>query len=169
MSRKLEVNLREEMKELIEETAYEVLVQRCSKKIRCSCYSEKYNEPDSKCPKCTGLGWVFKFEKHKAFKQKVSAGQGSAIVFTEIGMLTNNYSTFFFEHNSSVEARDYIWEVAWKEGKPIKLVNLYIVESTTPQRGEDGTIQFKSVLAKKEVLDKDFRGMYIGKAWRDIK
>lgn len=166
MSRYLDIDLRREMAELAKENAYEVLIQKTSRKIRCSCFNEKYNEPDTKCPKCIGTGWLFKFEKQKAFKQ--SASPSGQIVYTDIGTMLSGYNTFFFEHNVSIDEGDYIWEVTWKEDKPIKLVNLYKVQSVDRKRGPSGSIQYKLIYAQKEVLDKEFKNMYIGKAWRDI-
>lgn len=169
MARSLNIDLRDEMNELAKESAYEILIQKTSRKIRCSCFNEKYSEPDSKCPKCIGTGWLFKFEKQKAFKQSASAGTSGTIAFTEMGVITSNYSTFFFQHDTVIDEGDYIWEVAWKENKPIKLINLYKAQSVDKKRGESGSVQYKVVLAKKESLDKDFKNMYIGKAWRDLK
>lgn len=169
LKRNLNINLRDELAELSKESAYEVLVQKTSRKIRCSCFNEKYSEPDPKCPKCIGTGWLFKFERQKAFKQSASAGVSGNVLIAEIGMVASGYSTFFFQHDAQIDEKDYIWEVAWKENKPIKLMNLYKAEGVEKKRGETGSIQYKVVMAKKESLDKDFKGMYIGKAWRDLK
>ena len=36
------------------------------------------------------------------------------------------------------------------------------------QRGWNGQIEYRYCIAKIEPFDKDFKNMYIGKAWRDI-
>lgn len=163
-----DIDIRAELTELMRANSYEVLVQRTSRKIRCKCFNEKYQESDSKCPMCLGLGWLFKFEKVKTFKQDIRAAIGNAIISTDIGRLTNENQTFFFEHNCEMNEGDYIWEVAWKNGMPISLVNLFKIEAILDKRGDNGRVEFKVVIAKKESIDKDFKNMYIGKAWKDV-
>lgn len=163
-----DINLRDEMSELIDGSQYEVLVQRTSQKIRCSCFNEKYGEPDAKCSKCIGTGWLFKFERHKTFKQDIIANNDGDILVTPLGQLVQGYVKFFFTHDVLISQNDYIWEVAWKNNKPIKLVALYQIKSHSDQRGSSGTIEYKYAIAEKEAFDKDFKNMYIGKAWRDI-
>lgn len=162
------VNLRNEMQKMIDETDYEVLIQRTSQKIRCDCFDEKYNEADGKCPKCIGTGWLFKFERHKAIRQDIISDSDGDIITTSMGQLVTGYTKLFFLHDTPVVMNDYIWEVAWKNNKPIKLLNLYHVKEVSEQRGWAGNIEFKVVIGKDENVDKDFKNMYIGKAWRDL-
>lgn len=169
MIHNLDLNLRTEMKELIDKTEYYVMLQRTSKKIRCSCFNNKYQEPGARCPKCLGTGRLFKFEKLKVFKQDYPGSPETAITKHPIGELSFGYKTFYFEHDTFPQQNDYIWEVAWDKNKPIKLNTLYRIQSTTELRGESGRIEFKQCVAQKEVLDKDFKNMYIGKAWKDVK
>lgn len=161
------IDLRKEMKKLLDNTKYKVLLQRTSKKIHCSCYNDKYHEGKAHCNKCLGTGYLFKFEKQKTFKQDYASSPDSAILFTEIGQFSYNTRTFYFSHDSNPQAKDYIWEVSWKGEKPIELKNLYRIKSVGEQRGVNGRIEFYVVVAELEVLDKDFRNNYIGKAWRD--
>lgn len=163
------VDLRAEMINLTNETAYEVLLQRCSHKIRCSCYNNKYHEADARCPKCLGTGWLFQFEKLSCFKQDLTANGDGNILFTSVGKAITGYSKFFFKWDDSVTQKDYIWEVAFKNGKPVRLINLYQIEEVSEQRGIDGRVEYKICIAKNEPFDKDFKNMYIGKAWREIK
>ena len=166
---KEDIDLRAELKTLMKHNMYEVLVQRCSKKVRCKCFNNVHNEPTSKCPICLGTGWVFKFEKVKAFNQDIRASIGNAIITTDIARLYNENKTFFFEHTTKLNLGDYIWEVTWKNDKPISLVSLYKIQAIDCKRGLDGHIEFKSVMAKKESIDVDFKNMYIGKAWRELE
>ena len=163
-----DINLREELKDLMRENSYEVLIQRTSKKVRCKCFNEKYNEPDSKCPICLGTGWLFKFDKCKAFNQDIRAAVGNALINTDIGVRINENKTFVVEHDVDMSVGDYIWEVTWREGKPISLLSLFKIEAISENRGSSGRIEFKTIIAKKETIDKDFKNMYIGKAWRDV-
>lgn len=162
------LDLREEMVDLISETQFEVLIQRTSEKIRCTCYNEQYKEADSKCPKCIGTGWVFKFEKHKCFKQDIISNSDGDILVTPAGKLVNGFVKFFFPFNVPLSRNDYIWEVAFKNNKPIRLNTLYKIEDMSEQRGIKGSIEYKMAIAKIEPFNKDFKNMYIGKAWRDL-
>lgn len=164
----IEIDLRKELTELMSENMYEVLLQRTSKKIRCKCYNEKYREADSKCPVCLGSGWLFKFEKCKAFNQDIRASVGNAIITTDLGKLSNENKTFFFEHNVPMSVGDYIWEVAWENDMPVSLINLFKINAIDEKRGASGRIEYKSIIAKKESIDSDFKNMYIGKAWKDV-
>lgn len=166
-----DIDLRKEMNQLLSETKYSVLIQKTSKKIRCSCYSHKYQESKAKCPKCTGTGWLFKFEKVKAFKQdftpSVSTADNGELI-TDLGDLSFNDKVFYLPFDSHPQTGDYIWEVTWKNGKPVSLQNLYRIKSASEQRGEKGKIEYYVAACKKEVMNKDFKNHYIGKAWRDI-
>lgn len=156
------------MEELLSANRYEVLLQRTSRKIRCSCFNEKYQEADSKCNKCLGNGWIFKFEKHKAFKQDYTGSPDTAILFTDAGQIEHGYKMFYFKHDTPISVKDYVWEVHWKKSKPSKLINLYRVRDISYLRGDNGRIEFAVALVKKESLDTDFKGMHIGKAWKDL-
>lgn len=165
---KLDIDLREEVSAMISETKYEVLLQRTSKRIRCTCYNETYKEAHGKCPKCLGAGWLFKFEKHKVLKQDAIMSNDNGLIVTNLGFIDHGYATFYFSHEVPISKGDYLWEVSWKKGKPIKLNTLYKIKEASEQRGETGKIEFKVGIAAKEVIDKDFRNMHIGKAWREI-
>ena len=161
------IDLRKEMKKMLDNTKYKIMLQKTSKKIHCKCYNEKYHEAKNKCNICLGTGWVFKFEKHKAFKQDCTNSADSAILFTGAGQFSYNSKIFYFSHDVHPQAKDYIWEVTWKGEKPKSLQNLYRIQSIGEQRGENGRIEYYVALAELEVLDKDFRNFYVGKAWRD--
>lgn len=163
-----DLDLREEMLELLKNTKYEILLQKTSRKVRCDCYNEKYQEANSKCHKCLGTGWLFRFEKHKTFKQDYTSSPDSAILFTEVGQLSHNYRVFYFAHDIYPQSLDYIWEVTWNKNRPAGLKTLYKIKEVAEQRGLDGKIEYFVALAKKETLDKEFKNHYIGKAWRDI-
>lgn len=162
-----DVDLREEMCDLIKQTRYNVLLQRTSKKIRCRCFNHKYTEADSKCPICLGTGWLFKFEKLRSFKQDVDTTAEGAILFTQVGELHHSYKVFYFEHDTHPKVKDYIWEVQWAGNKPTKLNELFKIKEVSDQRGENGKIEYYTILAQREAIDKDFKNMHIGKAWRD--
>lgn len=163
-----DIDLRKELADMIKETKYEVLVQRTSKKINCDCYNKKYKESESKCPKCIGTGYLFRFERRKCFKQDALSASSSQIAFSDIGILSNGYHAMFFEYNTPLNENDYVWEVGWMKQRPIKLMNLYKITSIREYRSETGSVAFKVAIVKKEVIDKDFKNMYIGKAWRDL-
>lgn len=158
------IDMRKEVDKLLEDTKYTVLIQRTNRKIHCSCYNRKYHEGHAHCNKCLGTGYLFKFEKHKTFKQ----GSSGSILFTEIGQFTQNTRLFYFAHDVHPQVKDYIWEVTWKGSKPIKLQSLYRITSVSDKRGINGRIEYFTVSTELEALDKDFRNNYIGKAWRDI-
>lgn len=165
-----DINLREEMRKFINSTRYQVLLQRVSQKIRCSCYKDQFGESGgSKCPKCLGTGYLCRFTKHKAYKQDTMRFT-QHVVFTHVGELINGPKTFFFEHDVHPKQGDYIWEVTWspKTQKPIQLLNLYRILEVSDERGELGRIEYFAVWAELENINKDFKNMYIGKAWKDI-
>lgn len=163
----MDIDLRKEMSELMEDNYYWVLVQRVSHKVRCKCYNEKFLEGTSKCPICLGTGYIFKFDKVKTFNQSISIMLEKLNYNTNIGSVLNNAKTFFFEETVKLNVGDYIWEVAWERDTPVKLNHLYLINSYQEKRGFSGRIEFNVATTKLEVIDKDFKNMYIGKAWKE--
>jgi len=165
-----DINLREEMRKLINSTEYQVLLQRVSQKVRCACYKDQFTESsNNKCPKCLGTGYLCRFTKHKAYKQDTMRFT-QHVTFTHIGELINGPKTFFFEHDVHPMPGDYIWEVSWnpKTRKPVKLLNLFRILEVADERGILGRIEYFTVWAERENINKDFKNMHIGKAWKDI-
>lgn len=166
-----DIDLRKEVNKLLSETKYSILIQKTSKKIRCKCYSHKYQESKSKCPICTGTGWLFKFDKIKAFKQDFTPSVSTAdngMLVTDIGDAAFSDKVFYLPHDSHPQVGDYIWEVTWRNNKPIAIQNLYKIKAANEQRGDKGKIEYYVAACKKEIMNKDFKNHYIGKAWRDV-
>ena len=164
------INLRQEMRKFINSTQYQVLLQRVSKRIRCSCFREQFTESgNDKCPKCLGIGYLFKFTKHKSYKQDTMRFTDH-VVFPPIGNISTTNKTFFFEHDVHPKKNDYIWEVTWapKTNRPIELLNLFHITEVADMRAELGRIEYYAVWAELENIDKDFKNMHIGKAWKDL-
>ena len=164
------INLREEMRKFMNSTEYTVLLQRISQKVKCSCYKDQFTESgDFRCPKCLGTGFLFRFTKHKAYKQDTRRFMDH-VTFPPIGNTSVTPKTFFFEHDVHPRKNDYIWEVTWAPvtRKPVQLINLFKITEAADMRSELGRVEYYAVWAELENIDKDFKNMYIGKAWRDI-
>ena len=164
------INLRAEMRKFMNSTEYWVLLQRVSQKVKCSCYRDQFTEGgDHKCPKCLGTGYLFRFTKHKTYKQDTRRFMDH-VIYPPVGEMTNGPKTFFFEHDVHPNKDDYIWEVTWTPvtQKPIQLISLFRITEVADMRGELGRIEYFAVWAELENIDRDFKNMYIGKAWRDL-
>jgi hypothetical protein len=165
------INLREEIRKFMNTTEYQVLLQRVSQKVNCSCWKPAFTEGgDSRCSKCLGRGRLFRFTKHKSYKQDTSRF-AEHIGFPPFGEMSDSPKTFFFEHDVHPKRNDYIWEVTFapRTGKPVQLLNLYKITEVADMRSIHGRIEYYAVWAVLENIDKDFKNMYIGKAWRDLE
>lgn len=163
------IDLRQEMQYFLNTTEYRVLLQRLSHVLKCDCYKEEFTEAQAKCPKCLGSGKLFKFTKEIAYKQNLNIMD--SMLFTGVGNISDTVQTFFFRYDVHPQKGDYIWEVTWnhENGKPIKLVNLFYIIEVADMRGEFGRIEYYACLGRQENIDMDFKNMYIGKAWRDMR
>lgn len=159
------ISLRKEIHDIIESTGHYVLLQRTSRKIRCRCWNEKYQEADSACPICLGSGWVSKIERHKIRRQNASQilALPDLIKQVNIGSLATDAMVFFFKHDTAPKKGDIIMEVGWDGNKPTHLIQSFQISSATDMREHHGRIEFFQVVTKEKRIETPIRAFTVRK------
>ena len=174
---KNEVDLREEMKIILEGNGYWprrghwVVLRRMDRRQRCTCWNEKgkgdeqyskdnskYNEPRLRCPVCHGEGWVYEEELHLARRRLVSPEIGLAAQeqLSDIGWFNINYICYYFQYYVNPTKGDKIIEIDLDDiGNPIRPYNqkeMYRIAVAEPFRDQSGRIEFWRCSSKLEVV-----------------
>lgn len=157
------IDLRAEFDEFVNDYGYDVLLHRSNKKIRCRCWNEKHQEADSRCPICTGVGWIGRIERHKLTKQSATQiiSRPNLNQLTPIGRQWIDAQTLYMRHDSHPQVGDYIYEVGWNQNRPSHLVTAYRINDVTVMRGDNGRVEYTMVSVKSENLDKKFRNIVV--------
>lgn len=176
----LDIDLRKEFHDIIEETGHYVLLQRTSRKLRCICWDEKMKESSierymeymklvktehKECPRCLGAGWLSRIERLKTRRQLASdiISLTSRMQTLDIGQQTFDNKLFFFEHNVHPKEGDYIFEVGWNGIKPTHLINSYQIQMATDMREHQGRIEFWQVVTKEDNINTGIQGFGVKK------
>lgn len=162
------MDLRKEFHDMIEGYGHHVLVHHTSRKIRCSCWNEKYQEPRSSCPYCFGRGWVGRMQRHKVRRETAAniISLPVRIISTAMGQVATDTMTFFMRHDSGVKVGDMIYEVGWDKSKPTHVMSAYEVNYVDDLRGDKGRVEFLQVAVKERnssLKMKDVRVRRVGK------
>lgn len=172
------MDLREELNELIQESGHYVLLQRASRRIRCVCWDEKYQESSVEkyhretrqlkiifktCPRCLGKGWISRIERHKIRRDNASQviALPQLIKQNPYGQLGSDAKVFYMEHDTHPKKGDYIYEVGWDGQKPTHLIQAYQINSAEDLRGDNGRIEFYSVVTEEMNISTQIRQFVI--------
>lgn len=151
------MDLRKEFHDIMEEYGHYVLVYHASRKIRCRCWKEKFQESRSNCPYCMGTGWVGRIKRHKIRHDQASniISLPNRILKGSIGRISTDTRTFYMYHDANVKEGDLIYEVGWIKNKPTHVIRCFEVNYVDTLRGQGGRIEFLqvSVKEKKNTLD----------------
>lgn len=137
----------------------DILIQRKSKKIKCSCFDEVYQTGDSNCRICLGEGILYKIQKEKAILQKGSDNSNSDIKKTELGNVNISSFNLYLKENIKPSTGDKIFIASWNYKNPTHLKRVLEIKKVDPIINNEG----KNLLFKIVALNspKDFK---IGKA-----
>lgn len=164
------INLRKEIHKILDEYGHYVLLQRTSRKIRCICWDEKYQESSIElyikrtkyngeelkgCPRCLGKGWVSRIERHKVRRENASQiiNLPNLKKQMNIGQISSDARVFWFMHNVQPKRGDMIYEVGWDRHKPTHLIQSYEISYPEDVRGDNGRIEFWEAVAKEKNVD----------------
>jgi hypothetical protein len=157
------IDFRKEFDEMMGDFGHAVLLHRSGRKIRCRCWSEKYQEADSDCMLCGATGWVSRVERHDVRRDPAVqiVSQPNLNKQTKIGKMWVDAQNFWMKHNVHPQVGDYIYEVGWKGSKPTHLVQAYVINDVRSLRGDHGRIEYWSVSCKGEIMNKSFKNMLV--------
>jgi hypothetical protein len=160
----INIDLRKEFDDLMDEYGYPILLHRTGRKIRCRCWNEKYQEAKTKCPICVGTGWVSRIERHtlrdtSAVQTIARTGLGEQ---TGLGKMWVDAKTFYMRHNSNPKVGDYLYEVGWTSSqKPSHLSHVYRINDIIANRGDNGRIEYWTVSAKSETVNMEWQNIVV--------
>lgn len=157
--------LKDDFLDILEQYGHNVLVVRQSKKLKCSCWTEKYQEADKECPVCFGLGTVPVIEKHTVRSQTMTIPQTLPRAVSDLSLGSMEYSgnAYYMRPDIPISVGDLIVEVDWSAtGKPIYTGDtLSEVNYVDPKRFEHGETIFKKVYVSGTSVDRKIRGIRI--------
>ena len=142
------IDLRKETELILGDFGHPILLQRSSRKIRCSCWNELYQEADSKCVLCNGIGWLVRIEKHLARRQDASVAvtRPNRVQDTLVGDVMTGANMFFVQHHVHPAVQDIIYEIGWDaKNNPINIISVHEINSVEPERGQRGRIEYYRV------------------------
>lgn len=174
------MDLREAFDQILAESGFFILLQRASRKIRCICWNQKYQEsspilymertkyrgtPLTMCPRCMGRGWISRIERHKVYRQNASQiiSLPTNIRSLPVGQLSSDASVYWMRHNTHPKQGDIIYEVGWDGNKPTHLIKSYQISHAQDQRQENGRIEHYEVVAREHNLESRIRQFIIRK------
>lgn len=160
------IDLRKEVKKLLDNYGHYVLLQRTSRKIRCRCWSEINQEAKADCTSCIGAGWISVIERHRVRNdpaiQPITRPNLSNI--TTSGRSWVDALNVFFRHDAHPNIDDYIYHVGWdkdNENKPTHLIRTYKINDVYQERGMNGRIEYYVVSARAETIRTQHRKIFI--------
>lgn len=159
----ININLRDEFHEIMQNYGHYILIQRTGRSIRCSCWSEKYQEAEPECSLCGGTGWLSRIERHLTRKESASQiiSKPNLRQQNPTGKTWIDTHHFYFYHNVHPQVGDYIYEVGWSGHKPTHLSRMYMINDIDPLRGDNGRIEYWTASAKAETINVDLKEQLI--------
>ncbi|MFS1019741.1 MULTISPECIES: hypothetical protein [Enterococcus] len=158
------MDLKNKYKEIISKYGYDILLLQQNKKRRCSCYDEKTQSADRRCPFCYGLGYVSTITR-----QKIRDIDSGVPVTLPLITATNTYGglsvatrAYYFLPEATLTENDLIIDVEWQGDTPIYTgKGIYQIAHIDPQRFEGGELIFNKAYVKDTPINKQIRGFKI--------
>lgn len=161
------VNVKKTMEKEIE-NGVDILIQRKSMKVKCSCFDELNKSGDSKCNICLGEGLLYKVQKERSIFQKNSPQSNSEIKQTNLGYINQSKFNLYLKANVKPSVNDKIFMASWQYDLPIELKRVLRIETVNPIIDNRGNTLLYDVQVKND--PKNFNiGKAIVKKTRDKK
>ena len=153
-----EVDLRKEIKYILNNYGFHALIRRNSK-IHCSCFDSLYNDGSIKCPYCGGTGRVNRVERHLVRRDYAVMDRSFQRNTTEaeFGRIVGTLYKFYMQHYVNPLVQDLIYYVTWCGDNPKTLVSEFEIQSIDPLRADNGRIEFWKCICKEKVVGKQIK------------
>lgn len=159
--------LRDEMEEMLDDWGYDILLVRSSRML-CSCASKEGQQASTFCTKCMGIGRRIRLEK-----QTVVGVTGSQVITRPnttrhelLGEMYSDAKKFYTRFSVHPNVGSYIYEVSWKNGKPVNILGVYKIEYAEPFRMDGGKIEYYAISTHREVINIDFKEKILHELYR---
>lgn len=160
----MNIDLRQETSDLLQEYGHKIILQRTSRKIHCRCWDHNTNEAQPRCPYCSGTGWVNRMESHYTRKDPGTSPVSWADrnKDTALGKQLQDANIYFFMHNAHPRVGDIMYEVGWDElGRPTHVIHTQEINYVFPYRADNGRIEYFEASCDNKVMDKSFHTFHI--------
>lgn len=158
------MDLKQKFRDILDEYGYDVLVVRQNKAMRCSCFEEKTQSVDRKCPFCFGIGYVPTITR-ETIRDKETGIPMSLPLITKsnrYGNLAIGTRAYYFLPEVKLSENDLIIDVDWEGDIPVYVNRgMYAIAHIDPQRFKAGELVFQKVYVKDRPIDKSIRGFKI--------
>ena len=161
----MHIDLRKEMDNILINYGHPIILQKTSRKIRCECWNELYQETESNCPLCHGAAWLSRLERHRTRRVDVSntVSEPNLLEQGRIGLYYVTGVAFYFRYTCHPQIGDILYEVGWNKYKPVNLIEIYEITHVEPERADSGRIEYFRVATKRITLDqKIYRRIFEG-------
>lgn len=158
-----DIDMSAEMATLLKNRGHYVYLRRAHDR-RCGCWNEVLRESDIDCPFCTGTGWLYHDELHKARRMLVTDPGVAAMLETRapVGLVAAATFVFWFgmDVNPGPGKRDLILEVTLSQstGLPLQAVHIeriWNIGQVYPLRDQGGNIEFWACWVREGGLGKE--------------
>lgn len=145
------MDIRKEIKQILEKYGYTVIYVRADKRFRCSCHSEREGESNTtNCKLCFGTGYKSKVERVVTRRKPLAMPESLVAVRKNAGpgnIVAAGY-TYYFEHDIVPKSGDFILEVLWQEKQPVKIKEKLLISAVDEKDGLHGQTEFYQVYAR---------------------
>lgn len=158
-----EIDLRSEITSMLEKRGHWVFLRR-SQDRRCGCWNDIKREADPECPYCTGTGWLYRDERHKARRMPVTDPTVAALLEgrQDVGLLGTEQFLFWFGPDvyPGPSRRDVILEVKLDPytGEPTKAYKIeaqWGIGQVQSFRDKGGRLEFWGCWVREGSLGKE--------------
>lgn len=145
------IDLRSEVKELMDDHGFEIIIRKVNKKQRCNCWDHFREEATDGCKRCSGSGWQTTNIVCPTVKKKF-IGQEQK---TPAGQRESDTAMFFFLHNITLSEEDSILEVVTNDCGKIpdrnnyEIIKSYSIRDVEVYRANDGRVEFSRAYCSK--------------------
>ena len=155
----LDVDLREQLKELLDQYGHYVVLIKVSKLYCNVCAAQQGQQASNKCPKCMGIGKAITLHKIKAIDETATEVLilPNATIASDVGDIYANAKAFYLDYTTTPKAGDFIFEVTWAGENIGKIVGMYTVAHAEPLRMEHGRTEYYRVAGHREIDNMDFK------------
>lgn len=145
------LDIRKQIKKVIETYGHTVIYVRTDPRFRCECYSEHNGEStDSNCKKCFGTGFKSSVEKVRTRRKPLAMPETLVAVRKAAGMgnIAVAGYTYYMEHDFNPKSGDFIFEVEWHKGEPVRVKEKLKISFADPKEGLHGRTEFFQVYSR---------------------
>lgn len=144
----VEINLRNESKNLTNEFGIDILYVRNCKFVRCTCFDDLNKIGDPNCKLCMGTGHFASIQKLKVIESSNSAySSDNSITSTPIGITNQKNEVYYVPYKYNPKERDMILKVTWsKNGYPIDILQVLEIINVYEMRGDKGRVELNGCL-----------------------